>query len=100
MNNEFVNMISERPEFELIVKPVFNITCFRYHPHFIHNEDQLTELNQRLVKNINSSGKAYLTHTIVKGKYTIRFVPASTYVERRHIMQVFELIVNEADLLL
>ena len=35
---------------------------------------ELDEINQQLLEKLNSSGKIYLTHTKVDGKYGIRMV--------------------------
>jgi len=52
-----------------------NLVCFRYNPDKGKerlNEEKLEELNKELMEKLNSSGKLYLTHTKLKGKYCLR----------------------------
>ncbi len=54
--------------------------------------------NEQLEKNLNDSGKLFLTHTRVEGKYTLRIVVGQTSVELQHVenawMLVRELAIN------
>jgi aromatic-L-amino-acid decarboxylase len=41
---------------------------------------------------INASGKAYLSHTKLNGKITLRLSVGSIRVEERHLIKVWELL--------
>ena len=45
---------------------------------------------KELEKELNDSGKLFLTHTKVDGKYTLRMVIGQTYVEMRHVKAAWE----------
>lgn len=94
LNTEFVNKLKQRNDFEIVVKPIFNMTCFRYKPEGFDNLEELNQLNKAIKDHINDTGQAYITHTIVNGKYTLRFLPAATYIEKRHVDDFYELLVT------
>lgn len=91
MANELAIKMEKHPNFELIVPLNFNMICFRYKLDGF-TESQLNELNEHLINKINASGEMYLTHTKIKGKYTLRMVIGQTYVQQKHVDKAWELI--------
>lgn len=101
LNHFFAEQIAQHPDLELILKPFLNFTCFRIHPlGGQQDENTLNGLNEDLIHRINQSGKAYLTHTKINGQYVIRIIFGQTYVEKRHVESVFQLIANHTKELL
>jgi aromatic-L-amino-acid decarboxylase len=49
-----------------------------------------------LLESINLSGKAYLTHTSLADRYTLRMCVGQTNTEERHVKQAWELIQRSA----
>lgn len=94
----FADKLHEDPDFELLAPVPLNLVCFRYHPQHAVSED-LNELNALLEKQINDSGEAYITHTKIDGKYTLRACIGQTNVEKRHVDALFELLKERARLL-
>lgn len=45
-----------------------------------------------LLHKVNETGRIYITHTKISGKYTLRMVIAQTYVERHHVETAWSLI--------
>ncbi len=90
----FAEEIKKDPDFELLAPAPLNLVCYRYHPDGL-SEVQLNELNKKLEKQINDSGKAYITHTKIGDKYTLRACIGQTNVEKRHVDQLIELLQNE-----
>ena len=81
--------IEDHTLFELLCPPQLNMVVFRWTGG---PEDQLNELNTKLLATINDSGKAYLTHTKVGGKYAIRLVLGQTRLEEHHVHAIWDLI--------
>jgi aromatic-L-amino-acid decarboxylase len=84
--------INENADFEIMSKRLFNLVCFRYIPAGLNNEQEIDKLNEMLEKKLNESGKIFLTHTRVGGKYTLRMVVGQTYVEKTHVEAAWVLI--------
>jgi aromatic-L-amino-acid decarboxylase len=88
--------IEKHPDFELLNEPLLNTVCFRYRPFNVEQEVQLDELNERLLGTLNASGRVFLSHTRLHGKYTLRMVTSQTYVEERHVIMAWDLIKRTA----
>lgn len=43
---------------------------------------------------MNASGKAFLTHTLLAGKFTLRMAVGGARTELRHVKQAWELLVE------
>ena len=85
---EFAEWIDENPKFERMAPTPFSVVCFRAHPQNITDEDELNELNQKLLDNINSTGKLFLSHTKLNNKFVIRIAISG--------IRTFEQNVNDA----
>lgn len=92
----FADQVNESEDFELVIEPKLNVVCFRMIATG-QTEDQLDDLNAKLVAAINDSGEAYLTHTKVGDKYTLRMVIGQTYVQKRHIEKTWQLIKTQSN---
>jgi len=80
--------------FEMMTERTLNLVCFRYHPVEISDEAQLDRLNELLLSKLNEGGKLYLTHTRVKGQYSLRLVIGQTYVQRLHVEKAWQTILE------
>ena len=78
----FARWVEEDDRFELAAPAPLNLVCFRY-----KGSD---EQNQQLVEKLNQSGALYLTHTVLNGRYTLRFCVGQTNTEERHVVQAWE----------
>jgi aromatic-L-amino-acid decarboxylase len=85
---QFASWVTADPDFELVVDPPLNLVCFR------HTAGD--EVNMQLLESINLSGKAYLTHTSLADRYTLRMCVGQTNTEERHVKQAWELIQRSA----
>jgi aromatic-L-amino-acid/L-tryptophan decarboxylase len=83
--------ISKEADFEILAPVVISVVCFRYIPKGL-NEEQINSINEKLNHQLNDSGKIYLSHTVLNGKYTLRMVTAQTNVTREHVEKAWDLI--------
>lgn len=95
--NELKSRIEEHALFELLAPVEFGLVCFRFHPHGIEDTDILNRMNEQLLLTVNATGKVYITHTKLDGKYTLRMVTSQTNIERSHVEQAWNLIVKTAE---
>lgn len=97
LNEYFADQLRAHSDFELILEPFLNFTCFRLKPDHVSNQVELNELNEKLLENINHNGKLFMSHTKVKGIYAIRMVMAQTYLEKIHLETALNEIRKQAD---
>jgi aromatic-L-amino-acid decarboxylase len=88
-------MISAEKDFEIMAPVIFNTVCFRYNPEEKTGE-QINLINERLNHKLNDTGKIYLTHTSLNGKYCLRMVTAQTNVTLEHVERAWILIKDTA----
>jgi aromatic-L-amino-acid decarboxylase len=77
-------MIAGESDFEILAPVTICVVCFRYKPDG-YDEKQINALNEKLNHQLNDSGKLYLSHTALDGKYTLRMVTAQTNVTLAHV---------------
>jgi aromatic-L-amino-acid decarboxylase len=78
--------------FEIMAPVTFNLVCFRYRPKGMETDDDLNAFNERFLQNLNSTGRLFLSHTKLSGRFVLRMVIAQTNVEKRHVDQAWEVI--------
>ena len=93
---DLAGWIDESEDFELLAPVPLNTVCFRYHPPHISDETDLNRVNADLMNTLNRTGRLYLTHTTLRGRYTLRLVVGQTYVTRRHVEEAWRLIDSTA----
>ena len=85
-------LIRATPGFELTTPVRFAMLSFRYAPDASLGAGALNVLNERLLRQLNDSGKVYLTKTSHRGRVVIRFVIGQTYTTWRHLQEGWDLI--------
>ncbi|HPF01578.1 MAG TPA: aminotransferase class I/II-fold pyridoxal phosphate-dependent enzyme [Bacteroidales bacterium] len=93
------DLITNEEDFEILAPVIINVVCFRFVPEGC-NGQQLNELNETLNHRLNDSGKIYLSHTVLNGKYTLRMVTGQTNVTLSHVEKAWDLIKQNARALL
>jgi aromatic-L-amino-acid decarboxylase len=88
-------MISGESDFEILAPVTICVVCFRFRPAGI-DETQINALNEKLNHQLNDSGKLYLSHTVLDGKYALRMVTAQTNVTLSHVKKAWTLIKETA----
>jgi len=88
-------IISKEKDFEILAPVKLNVVCFRYLPAG-WQENKINEINEKLNHLLNDSGKIYLTHTILNGRYTLRMVTGQTNVTLEHVEKAWDLIKTTA----
>ncbi len=81
--------IEKSDNWELLAPVNFALVCFRACPE---NVGDLNAFNEDLMNSINASGEAYISHTKLNGKFTLRLSIGSIRVEEKHIENVWNLL--------
>ncbi len=88
MAQQFKQWVKDSEVFELVVDNPLNLVCFR------HKDGD--EASEKIMQAVNDSGKAYLTHTKLDGRYTLRLAVGQTHTEMEHVQRVWDLLNDEA----
>lgn len=81
---EFAHWVAADADFTLLARPKLNLVCFAHKA----GED----FNRQLLERLNSSGKLYMTHTVLGGQYWLRFCVGQTHTTREHVEAAWGLI--------
>lgn len=92
----FERTVAADERFEVVVPRKFSLVCFRLRERFA-GDDAADELNRELLTAVNASGRAFVTHFVVDGKFVIRLAVGGAMTEMRHVMDVWELLQASAD---
>ncbi len=88
----FASWVEKHSMFELLAPTPFSTICFRATPNGWNNEIELNLLNEKLMNEINSTGKLFVTHTKLNGTFTIRLVISGLRQQERHVKAAWQLI--------
>ncbi len=93
---DLAQKMEQHPFIEILAPITLNLICFRTSPpHLMEDENLLNDFNQQLLTRLNQSGKMYLSHTKLNGKYTLRMVIGQTNVQEHHVEQAWQMIQSE-----
>jgi aromatic-L-amino-acid decarboxylase len=74
---------------QIVCPRTVNLVCFRAVIANLSLDEQ-NQFNEKLLKTLNESGEFYLTHTKVRGAYTLRFVSGQRLTEKRHVDELLD----------
>jgi aromatic-L-amino-acid/L-tryptophan decarboxylase len=93
----FAEQVRADERFEVVVRHPFALVCFRLSKASAAVAPaDLDEANAELLSRVNATGRAYLTHTRVGGRYALRFAVGSPLTGRAHVAAVWRLIADAA----
>jgi len=82
--HRFAGWVERDADWETAAPVPLNLVCFRHRAG--------DEVNQRAMDAVNASGAAYLTHTRLDGKLTLRLCVGQARTEAHHVERVWELL--------
>jgi aromatic-L-amino-acid decarboxylase len=68
----FASWVREAPGWEVLAPHPLSVVCFRWHPPFARDEEELERLNTRLLHAANDTGEMFISHTKIEGRYALR----------------------------
>jgi L-2,4-diaminobutyrate decarboxylase len=79
----FAHLIEKEPNFELALKPMSNIVCFRYCPKGMNTEDA-NIFNAKIRQFLLEDGEFYIVQTKLKGKQYMRITVMNPFTTDLH----------------
>jgi aromatic-L-amino-acid decarboxylase len=90
----FQTWVEDHKDFELMAPVSLSLVCFRLNDG--RTEEALNDLNSKFLENINQTGKVFLTHTVLRGKYVLRMAIGQRTTDERHVREAWNLITAKA----
>jgi len=93
----FASWIEVSADWELMAPVPFALVCFRACPKVEGKTEEvqakrLDALNEAIMHGVNATGKAFLSHTKLNDKLTLRLSIGNIRTSERHVRQVWELL--------
>jgi len=99
---ELADRIDAQPGVERLAPVNFATVCFRFQPEGWTDEDgdleaRLERLNAAVMEKANAGGEVFLSHTKLKGRYTLRLSIGHIRTTREDVTAVWELLTRLAE---
>jgi aromatic-L-amino-acid decarboxylase len=85
---KLAGLIRSHPDFEVAAPTPFSLVCFRYRG----SDDD----NRALLAKLNATGKAFLSHTVLNGRYVLRLAIGNIATKWEDLEEVWELVKESA----
>jgi aromatic-L-amino-acid decarboxylase len=93
----FKGWVENDRRFELLAPVPFSLVCFRFNDG--RADEALDVFNKKLLESVNAEGRVFLTHTSLRGRYTLRLAIGQRTTQERHVREAWEIIVRKAEVL-
>ncbi|GAC1404115.1 MAG: pyridoxal-dependent decarboxylase [Pyrinomonadaceae bacterium] len=94
---EFASWVEKSKDWELLAPVPFSLVCFRARPKDENEDARLDELNEKIMHAVNASGQAFLSHTKLNDKFTLRLAVGNIRTTERHVTRAWELLNDALD---
>lgn len=87
LGHRFGEIVIKNPDFELAVKPVSNIVCFRYVTNDFDLE-QSNSLNKKIRQHLLEDGEFYIVQTTLRGTHYLRCTIMNPFTTEAHLREL------------
>jgi aromatic-L-amino-acid decarboxylase len=94
----FSSWVEDDHEMELLAAVEMGVVCFRVVADSQSSLAAINELNRSIVRAVNATGRAYLTHTLLGNTVAMRVAIGNVLTTERHLAECFEIIKEQAQL--
>jgi aromatic-L-amino-acid decarboxylase len=81
---EFAGWVEGNAQWTLMAPVPFSLVCFRYAPSDA-SDAECDRLNETIMHAVNAGGDVFLSHTKLRGRFTLRLAIGNLRTERRHV---------------
>jgi len=85
----FAGWIEADPNWMLMAPVPFALVCFRYAPRGMSDEE-CDRRNEEIMHAVNAGGDVFLSHTKLRGRFTLRLAVGNLRTELRHVELAWE----------
>jgi len=93
----FAAWVDASQDFETVAPVPLSVVCFRAHGKSTASDTDT--LNTRLLDHVNASGEVFLSHTRLKGNFTLRLAIGNVRTTETHVRRAWELLIEGRRLL-
>jgi aromatic-L-amino-acid/L-tryptophan decarboxylase len=93
----FADRVRQDRRFELLAPVRFSVVLFRYRPENEDREDVLERLNSMMLQRVNASGRVYLSHARVGGRYALRVAIGNAGTDESTMEELWQIATNAAE---
>jgi len=90
----FQGWVEEDAKFELMAPVPLSLVCFRLNDG--RDEESLNALNKELLDRVNATGKVFLSHTTLRGRYVLRMAIGQRTTREKHVRLAWDLLTKSA----
>jgi aromatic-L-amino-acid/L-tryptophan decarboxylase len=93
LGQQFAGWVEAAPDFDLLAPVPLGLVCFRHRPvGWATDDPRLDRHNRDLLARVNASGRVFLTHTMLGGRFAIRLAVGQRCTELEHVKEAWELL--------
>src|SRR3972149_6445798 len=98
----FASWVDAHPDFERLAPTPFSVVCFRARPTDLpvgpeeERDAYFDALNERLLDAVNATGRAYLSHTRLRGRFAVRLAVGNLRTTEAHLQTAWDLLQEHA----
>ena len=80
----FAGWVESDPDWELMAPVPFSLVCFRHAPRGTSDAERDAR-NEAIMHAVNAGGNVFLSHTKLRGRFTLRLAVGNIRTEERHV---------------
>jgi aromatic-L-amino-acid decarboxylase len=89
----FAGWVDEAPDWERLAPVPFSTVCIRHVPKRLAGDETALDVhNAALMEAVNRTGDVFLSHTKLRGRFTIRLAIGNLHTEERHVARAWDLL--------
>jgi aromatic-L-amino-acid decarboxylase len=88
--------IRAEPGWELLAPVPFSTVCFRHSPGGAGDEADLRRRNEAIVERVNATGRVFISHTELGGRYALRVAIGNLATSAEHVDRAWDLLRSAA----
>ncbi len=79
-------------EWDVLAPVEMSVVCFRHHPQGMDDEAALERHNAAILERVNASGRIFISHTKLGGRYTLRIAIGNLRTTQEHLNDAWRLL--------